>query len=97
MCCCPCMQACSPAARLATRLLHVCESFYSLRKTFYCLVGVAMFDAVEDAVPDMSFEDDLAAAVQGGLGGVDLREDVLAGNVFIYHAVDRLDLADDLL
>ena len=30
------------------------------------------------------------------LGGIDLHEDVLAGNILINHAVDGLNLADDL-
>ena len=53
--------------------------------------------AVADAVLDVPLQHDLAHAVQGGLCRVDLGEDVLTGHVLVHHAVDGLDLADDLL
>ena len=39
---------------------------------------------------------DLSGLVKSRLGGVDLGEDVLAGHIFVDHAVDGLHLADDL-
>ncbi len=60
-------------------------------------VSVAVLYAVADAMPEVSLEDDETAAVQGGLGSVDLRDDVLAGLVLIDHAVYGLQLSHDLL
>ena len=37
-----------------------------------------------------------STAVQRGLCGVDLRQNVLAGHVLVHHAVDGLYLPDDL-
>ena len=38
----------------------------------------------------------LPQPLQGGLGGVDLGQDVLAGHVLVHHPVDGLHLPDDL-
>ena len=56
-----------------------------------------MRDAVFNAVAEMTFQNNLAAAVQRRLRGVDLGEDILAGDVLIDHAVDGLNLTDDFL
>lgn len=44
---------------------------------------------------DVSLQHDLAAAVERRPCRIDLRENVLAGNIFIHHPVYRLDLPDD--
>lgn len=44
----------------------------------------------------MAFEDHLTDPVQGSLGGIYLGKHVLAGHVVVHHAVNGLDLADDL-
>ena len=55
-----------------------------------------MLDAVAHAVLDVPLENDLAAAVQRGFGRIDLRKNILAGDVLVHHAVDGLHLTDDL-
>ena len=55
-----------------------------------------MLDAVPDAVLQVALQHHLARLVQGGFGGVDLGQHVLAGHILVHHAVDGLDLADDL-
>ena len=74
---------------------HVCKSLDGLGEVGDGLVGVAVLDAVADTVVDVPFQNDLSDLVQGGLGGVDLGEDVLAGDVLIDHAVDGLHLSDN--
>src|SRR5699024_7110597 len=77
-------------------LSHIGKPLHRLGKAGDGLVRVPVLDAVPDAVLDVSFQHHLAAPVQGGLGGVDLAEHVLAGNILVDHPVDGLDLADDL-
>ena len=55
-----------------------------------------MLDAVPDAVLDVAFQNHLTGLVQGRFGGVDLGENVFTGDILVDHAVDGLDLADDL-
>ena len=55
-----------------------------------------MGDSIPDAVPDMSFQDHLSALMQSRLCGIELREYILTGNIFIDHPVNRLYLPDDL-
>lgn len=59
-------------------------------------VGIAFGDAVAHAVLQVPFKDDLSCFMKGALGGIDLHEDVLAGDILVNHAVDGLNLADDL-
>ena len=33
--------------------------------------------------------------MQGGLGGVDLGEDIFTGDIFVHHFVDGVDLSDN--
>lgn len=79
-------------------------AFLDVGKSFHCLgefgnglIGIAVLDAVADAMAYMSFQNNLACPVQGRLGGVNLREDVLAGNILVYHAVYSLDLSYDFV
>ena len=39
---------------------------------------------------------DLTGLVQGRLGGIDLGKDVFAGDILVDHAVNGLNLADNL-
>ena len=75
---------------------HVREALHGLREVFNRLIGVAVLDPVAHAMLDVPLEHDLAAAVQGGFGGVDLREHVLTRDILVDHPVDGLHLADDL-
>ena len=75
---------------------HVRKALDRLRKVLDRFVRVAVLDAVTHAVLDVPLENDLAAAVQRGLGRIDLRKNILAGNVLVHHAVDGLHLTDDL-
>ena len=45
---------------------------------------------------DVALQHHLSAAVEGGLGRVDLREHILAGHILVHHPVDGLNLSDDL-
>ena len=57
---------------------------------------VPLPDGIQDAVPDVSLQHHLAHFVQGAFGGVELGEDILAGNLLVDHPVDSLDLTQDL-
>ena len=59
-------------------------------------IGITLRDAVAHAVLQVPFQDNLPHFMKRTLGGIDLHEDVLAGNILINHAVDGLNLADDL-
>ena len=74
---------------------HVGKAFNGFGKAFDRAVDVAVLDSVANTVVDVSFEHNLAAAMQRRFGGVDLHEDILAGNVLIDHAVNSLNLSDD--
>ena len=54
-----------------------------------------MFDPVADTVFEVAFKHHFSGFVEGGLCGVYLGEDILAGNVLVNHPVDGLDLSDD--
>lgn len=60
-------------------------------------IGIALGDAVAHAVLQVPFKDDLSCLMKSALGGINLHEDVLAGDILVNHAVDGLNLADDLL
>ena len=76
-------------------LLHICKSLHRLGEALYGLISVAVLETVADAVLYMSLKDDLAAAVERRLGGIELRQYILAGHILIHHAVDSLNLAND--
>ena len=69
----------------------------ALRQTRYSLVGIAVLDAIPDAVLDVAFQHHLPALVQGRFGRVDLGEDVLTGHILVDHPVNGLHLPNDLL
>ena len=75
---------------------HVRKALDRLRKVLDRFVRVAVLDAVAHAVLDVSLKHDLAAAVQRGFGRIDLRKNILAGDVLVHHAVNGLHLTDDL-
>ena len=77
-------------------LLHIGKAFHCFGELFNGLVRVAVFDAVPDAMLDMSLQHHFAAAVQGRTRSVDLRENVLARNILVDHPVNGLNLTDDL-
>ncbi len=60
------------------------------------LICVYVFNAITDTVPDMSFQNHFSAAVQGGFGGIDLRQNIFTRNIFINHAVNSLYLSQNL-
>lgn len=76
-------------------LFHVGETFDGFCKAGNRRIRIAMLDSFADAMPDVPFEYDLSAGMQRGFCGVDLGENVLAGLVFVDHAVNRLNLAQD--
>ena len=61
------------------------------------LVRVAVLDAVAHAVLDMTLEHHLTAAMQRAFCSIDLRENILAGHILIHHAIDSLNLTDNLM
>ena len=76
-------------------LAHIREALDGFGEIFDRFIRVAVLDAVADAVLDVALEHDLAAAVQRRFGRVELRKNVLAGDVLVDHAVDGLHLTDD--
>ena len=44
----------------------------------------------------MSFQYNLSALVQGRFRRIDLRQNILTWNIFIYHTVNRLNLTKNL-
>ena len=77
--------------------LHIGEALHRLGEALNGLVGVAVLNAVPGTVLDMPLQHHLAAAVQRGLGSVDLGQYILAGHILVHHPVDGLNLADDFL
>ena len=68
--------------------------FYRLGEFGYGLICVAVFDAVADAVVQMTFEDDLPDLVERLYRGVYLDQNILAGDILIHHFIDRVYLTD---
>ena len=77
-------------------LLHIGEALDCSGKALERFVHIAVGDSVADAVLDVPFEHDLAAAVERGFRRVDLGENALAGDVLVDHPVNGLCLPDDL-
>ena len=77
-------------------LFHIGEPLHGLGEALDSLIRISMLDAVPDAVLDVAFQNHLTGLVQGGFGGIDLRQNIFAGDIFIDHAVDGLHLSDDL-
>ena len=69
---------------------------YSLCKAVYRLVCIAVFNSISHTMPDMTFQNHFAAAVKRRLRRIDLRQNILTGNILVHHPVDRLHLTDDL-
>src|SRR5699024_4778505 len=55
-----------------------------------------MFNAVPDTMSDMSLQHNLTCLIERGFRSIYLRKDILAGDIFIDHPVDGLDLSYDL-
>ena len=77
------------------RLAHVRETLYRFGEVFNGFVCIAVFDAVPDTVLDVSLQNNLSAAVQGGFCGIDLRQNIFAGDILVDHAVNCLYLSDN--
>ena len=60
-------------------------------------IGIPVFDTVADAVFEVSFENDLSEFVKGAFGGVDLNQDLFAGDVSVDHFIDGIELSDNLV
>ena len=84
-----------PCEKPPETLSHIGKSLHCLGKAVDGLIGVAMLNAVPDTMADMSLQDHLAAAVECGFGRIDLRQNILTGDILIHHTVDRLHLPDD--
>ena len=74
-----------------SRIGEYCASLIQDGDTLQLGIG-----AIPDAVLQMALQHHLPRPVQGRFGRVDLGKNVLAGYVFVHHAVDGLHLADDL-
>ena len=68
----------------------------NFREALDGLISVPMLNAVPDAVLDVAFQNHLTGLVQGRLGGIDLGKNVFAGDILVDHAVNGLNLADNL-
>ena len=77
------------------QLAHVRETLYRFGEVFNGFVCIAVFDAVPDTVLDVSLQNNLSAAVQGGFCGIDLRQNIFAGDILVDHAVNCLYLSDN--
>ena len=75
-------------------LLHIGKTLDGLCEIPDLLL-VALRDRVADAVVDVPFQNDLPDFVERRFDGIDLRKDILAGDVLVDHPVDRLDLSAD--
>ena len=82
--------------RALSALFHIREPFHRLGEALDSLIRVPVLDAVPDAVLDVAFQNHLTGLVQGRLGGIDLGKDVFAGDILVDHAVDGLNLANNL-
>lgn len=69
----------------------------ALVKLSMVLVRIPVLNAVPDAVLDMTLQDHLAAPVEGGLGRVDLGQNILTGDVLVNHPINGLHLSDNFL
>lgn len=84
-----------PKTNFQKKLSHIGKTLYCLSKILYSLVGVAVFNSISYTMADMSLKDKLTAFVECRFCGVDLRQNILTGNVLIYHSVNRLHLTDN--
>ena len=78
------------------QLAHVRETLYRFGEVFNGFVCIAVFDAVPDTVLDVSLQNNLSAAVQGGFCGIDLRQNIFAGDILVDHAVAHAQLIEDI-
>ena len=65
------------------------------RAIFMSITNIPMLNAVFYTMVYMTFQNNLAHFVKSGLCRVDLGEDILTGDIFVDHPVDRLNLSDD--
>ena len=74
-------------------LLHICKTLHRFGEIFNCFI-CPMLNPVPHSMLYVAFQYDLPDFVQSGFDGIDLRKDILIGNVFIYHSSNRLNLAN---
>jgi hypothetical protein len=65
------------------------------REGLYGFIGIAVGNAVLDAMVHVADQDDLTDLVYGTLHRVDLDEDILARYILVYHTVEGGDLTGD--
>ena len=70
------------------------QGFGKVGDSFFRVAG---FDAFPDAVRQVPLQDNQPNAVHCALDGVDLNENLLAGNVFVNHLLNRVELSDSLV
>ena len=78
-------------------LTHVGKSFYSFCKTFDRFIRIPVLNAIPDTVANMPLQNHLSASVKRRFGSIDLSKNILTGDIFIYHSVNRLNLTNDFL
>ncbi len=69
------------------RSAHIRETLYCFGEVFNGFVRITVFDTVPDTVLDVSLQNNLSAAVQGGFCGIDLRQNIFAGDILVESAV----------
>ena len=66
-------------------------------KTFDCFIRIPVLNAIPDTVANMPLQNHLSASVKRRFGSIDLSKNILTGDIFIYHSVNRLNLTNDFL
>ena len=74
-----------PSSIKASAFLIIGRAFHCFGKFFNRCVCIPVFDAVTDTVFDMAFQYNLVGLIECRFCGIDLGQDVLAGNIFINH------------
>jgi hypothetical protein len=75
------------AGRRCIGLYHAGKMLYRFSKAGYGLVGVAVYNALFNAMIQMPFKYNLPCLVYSFFNGVYLNKDVFAGNILINHLV----------
>ncbi len=74
---------------------HVGKPLYGFGKTLDGFVRISMFKTIPDTVLDVTLQHYLSTAVKGGFCGVDLSQNILAGDILVHHPVNSLNLPDN--
>jgi hypothetical protein len=70
---------------------------YRFGKVGYGFVSVAVFDAFPDAMVQMTLQNDLPHLMQRAFYRVYLDKDVFAGDIFVNHFINPLNLTGDFI